>query len=228
MLVNKNKVDMVGLLEPRISGCTADKACKGFGFANWIRVEAAVGFSGGIWILWKNNINVDVVATNPQFVTTRVSKDNMNVGLVSFVYDSPSHNLRKKLWEVLSKDKLDLNCEWLTIGDYNAVTCMEDVSNPDKFQSHRCAGMRQWIFQEGLIDLGFFGTRYTWTRGKDTGTFTGARLDRALCNINWLTRYLETTVTHLTRICSDHSPILIQMEHPNDKDKIYSFQFQAA
>lgn len=74
--------------------------------------------------------------------------------------------------------------EWVTVGDYNAITCMEDVSNKDNFQNHKCSGMRQWIFQEGLIDLGFVGARYTRTRGKDTGTFTGARVDRALCNID--------------------------------------------
>lgn len=46
LLVNKVKTDLVGLLELRISGFTADKAYKNFGFDNWIRVEV-VGFSGG-------------------------------------------------------------------------------------------------------------------------------------------------------------------------------------
>lgn len=34
LLVHKTKADLVGLLEPRISGNTANKACKSFGFDN--------------------------------------------------------------------------------------------------------------------------------------------------------------------------------------------------
>ncbi|XP_031116886.1 uncharacterized protein LOC116020557 [Ipomoea triloba] len=158
LLIQKTKADLVCLLEPRISGTAADKACKAFGFDNWIRVEA-VGFSGGIWLMWRSNTTVEIIATNPQFVLTRVSRGEKKLGLISFVYGSPANYLRKKLWETLSGDNFPLNDEWLTMGDYNAVTCMEDVSNPNNFQNHRCAGMRQWVFKEGLIDLGFFGAR---------------------------------------------------------------------
>ncbi|XP_019152396.1 PREDICTED: uncharacterized protein LOC109149189 [Ipomoea nil] len=218
---------MVGLLEPRISGNAADKACKSFGFVNWLRVEA-VGFSGGIWLLWNNNLKVEIIATNPQFILTRIGEENRNIGLVSFVYGSPSQSYRNKLWEGLSNDRFSMRESWLSVGDYNAVTCMEDVSNTENFGNNRCAGMRQWIFKEGLIDLGFFGARYTWTRGKEKATFTGARLDRALCNLEWTTNHPETKVTHLTRVCSDHSPLLIELGSTTRTSGNLAFQFQAA
>ncbi|XP_031112081.1 uncharacterized protein LOC116016057 [Ipomoea triloba] len=196
-----------------------------FGFDNWIRVEA-VGFSGGIWLLWRNNITVDIIATNSQFVLTNITKGNERVGLVYFVYGSPSHYLRNKLWDSLSNDHLPLNDEWITVGDYNAVTCMEDVSNKDNFHNHRCPGMRHWIFKEGLIDIGFVGARYTWTRGRESSTFTGARLDRALCNLEWMLKHPNTKVSHLPRVCSDHSPLLIEIGEPTAARKNYNFQFQ--
>ncbi|XP_031120966.1 uncharacterized protein LOC116024205 [Ipomoea triloba] len=227
LLVKKVKVDMVGLMEQKISGCAVDKACKSFGFDNWLRVEA-VGFSGGIWLLWRNTVNVDILATNPQFVLTRISRGNVRLGLVSFVYGSPSHYLRNKLWNNLSIDHLPLNEEWLSVGDYNAVTCMEDVSNPDNFHNHRCSGMRQWIFKEGLIDIGFLGARFTWTRGRESSTFSGARLDRALCNTPWVMKHPGTKVTHMARICSDHSPLLIEIGNHNEHPRSYKFQYQAA
>ncbi|XP_019189845.1 PREDICTED: uncharacterized protein LOC109184303 [Ipomoea nil] len=133
-LVKKVKADIVGLMEPRISGGSADKACKSFGFDNWMRVEV-VGFSGG---------------------------------------------------------------------------------------------MRQWIFKEGLIDLGLFGARFTWTRGREKNTFTGARLDRALCNLSWISRHPGTNVSHLARFCSDHSPILIDTTSNAKNGRAFPFQFQAA
>ncbi|XP_031127729.1 uncharacterized protein LOC116029829 [Ipomoea triloba] len=226
LLVNNVKANLIGLVEPRISGSAADRACRSFGFDNWIRVKA-VGFSGGIWLLWRNNINVEVMATNPQFILTKVSKGNGTVGLVSFVYSNPSHHFRKKLWNSLSIDNFSLNEEWISVGDYNAVTCMEDVSNKDNFHNHRCAGMNHWIFKEGLIDMGFVGGRYTWTRGRDSSTFTGARLDRALCNLEWITKYPNTKVVHLPRVCSDHSPLLIDLGLSTEVQRSRTFHYQA-
>lgn len=47
------RLDFVDILEPRISGNTADKVVKRIGLSEGIRVEAN-GFSGGIWCLWKS------------------------------------------------------------------------------------------------------------------------------------------------------------------------------
>ncbi|KAI9126920.1 hypothetical protein K1719_002516 [Acacia pycnantha] len=44
------KLDVVVILEPRISGALANKVIKNWGFKHSIRKEAE-GFSGGIWIL---------------------------------------------------------------------------------------------------------------------------------------------------------------------------------
>ncbi|XP_019172990.1 PREDICTED: uncharacterized protein LOC109168419 [Ipomoea nil] len=227
MLVRKHEVDVVGLLEPRISGNSADKACKSFGFENWIRVEA-VGFSGGIWILWNDGVRVEIVATNPQYILTRIGKNNKNFGIVSFVYGSPSSCYRKKLWEGLSTDNFHMHEGWLAVGDFNAVTCMEDVSNQQNFSNHRCVGMNEWIFKEGLIDMGFVGPRFTWTRGRESTTFTGARLDQALCNLDWITQHPGTKVSHITRVCSDHSPLLIELGRKMETPKGPGFLFQAA
>ena len=51
---------MVVLMEPRISGSKADEFIKKCRFHNSHCVEA-VGFSGGIWLLWQNVIEVEVL-----------------------------------------------------------------------------------------------------------------------------------------------------------------------
>ena len=55
---------IIALLEPKVSGIHADIICKGINFANWVCVEA-VGFSGGIWIFWRDSILIDIVHTHP-------------------------------------------------------------------------------------------------------------------------------------------------------------------
>ncbi|XP_019188966.1 PREDICTED: uncharacterized protein LOC109183336 [Ipomoea nil] len=57
-------------MEPRISGASTNKVCKKFGFENWIRVEV-VGFNGGIWLLWRNDLSIETIAINPQFILTK-------------------------------------------------------------------------------------------------------------------------------------------------------------
>lgn len=40
------------MVEPRISGDNSLKVLKSLGFPKFERVDAAMGFSGGIWVLW--------------------------------------------------------------------------------------------------------------------------------------------------------------------------------
>ncbi|KAL8144146.1 LOW QUALITY PROTEIN: hypothetical protein V2J09_017178 [Rumex salicifolius] len=49
-LMNHNKVDVLALMEPRISDSHATNVCKELRFKRFVRVEL-VGFSGGIWLL---------------------------------------------------------------------------------------------------------------------------------------------------------------------------------
>ncbi|KAA3473188.1 Endonuclease/exonuclease/phosphatase [Gossypium australe] len=50
-------------METQISGLKADRVIKIIGLPYWHRVEA-VGYSGGIWVLWKDNIRVEVMGFN--------------------------------------------------------------------------------------------------------------------------------------------------------------------
>lgn len=63
-LVQTYKPCMLALLKTKMPGVATDKVCKSLNFTNWVRVEA-VGYSGGIWILWNEDISVTVKVTNP-------------------------------------------------------------------------------------------------------------------------------------------------------------------
>ncbi|XP_019186538.1 PREDICTED: uncharacterized protein LOC109181240 [Ipomoea nil] len=131
------------------------------------------------------------------------------IWLLSVVYGSPNMQLRRKLFADLSSQDLGLQGPWLSVGDFNSVLKKEEVSNSDTFNTARCTDFSDWIFREGLIDLGFTGSPFTWMRGINTTTFKGARLDRALANGDWRIRFPEARVEHLPMIASDHCPLLI-------------------
>lgn len=218
---------LVCLLEPKVSGSHANKICKDLDFDEWIRVEA-VGFSGGIWILWKDTLSISILNTHPQYVNLQVQEPNATPWLLSVVYGSPYASLRRKLFEDLSAQKFDPQTQWLICGDFNAVTCQQEVSNQSCFSLTRCLGFNDWISREGLIDLGFVGTRFTWMRGVNSDSFKGTRLDRALGNIEWKLRFPEARVEHLQMITSDHTPLLLNTNPAPRESGPKKFRFNLA
>lgn len=226
-LLRAHRPDFFACFEPKVAGIHADSICRKIGFRRWLRVEA-VGYSGGIWIFWNDNWKVDVRLTHPQFVVLDISHGNEINKSLALVYASPSHQLRRKLWEGLSRSTGILNNEWLAIGDFNSVATREEVSNKEGFDSRRCRDFNKWIFDEGLVDIGFTGPKFTWTRGVKSESFKGARLDRALCTTEWITKFPHSKVTHLTSHHSDHLPIMVRTEVAQKWSGANCFKFQAA
>lgn len=52
----------------------------------------------------------------------------------------------------------------------------------------------------------------TWIRGKESETFIGAHLDKALCTTNFLNMFLEIKVNHLHALNFDHAPLFVNLE----------------
>lgn len=67
------------------------------------------------------------------------------------------------------------------------------------------------IQQCDLVDLGFSVSRFTWSNYRTEEGAINSRLDRALCNFSWKTVYPNSNITHLTKTCSDHAPLLLSI-----------------
>lgn len=152
--------------------------------------------------------------------------ENNKVYTIAFIYASPTPHLRRKLWHTLEPGQLGGQRSWIAMGDFNSVSSAEEVSNPETYDLHRNANFNHWIFQEGLIDMGFNGGRFTWMRGKESDTFKGARLDRALGSSEWMDMFPDTSVTHLPMFGSDHAPIRVTTDTERDHHR-RRFFFQA-
>ncbi|KAJ8446645.1 hypothetical protein Cgig2_002807 [Carnegiea gigantea] len=94
-------------------------------------------------------------------------------------------------------------------GDFNDTVSLEERNHGGLDMLRRCEKFKHWIENNGLIDLGYSGPEFTWTRRNSIETRKYARLDRALCNPTWRTRFQEGAVQHLLQNYSNHSPLLI-------------------
>ncbi|CAL1354334.1 unnamed protein product [Linum trigynum] len=129
--------------------------------------------------------------------------------MLTAIYASPRQTQQRSLWQALVRTSLNNELPWLLSGDFNAIkTPEEKTGSPSATTFYRCKIFSDRINQADLIDLGFSGPRFTWTRGDNPNSYKASRIDRSLCNTLWNSTFPDTTVQHLPRLSSDHHPIL--------------------
>ena len=102
--------------------------------------------------------------------------------ILSAMYASPRSTERYILWENLIKVADLHNKSWVITGDFN-----EPLLGEDKFGGRLVSISRPLIFKDcldkcNMVDLGFFGPRYTWTNRKDLNNLIQERIDRFFTN----------------------------------------------
>ncbi|GMJ12502.1 hypothetical protein HRI_004919400 [Hibiscus trionum] len=207
LFVRTQKPEVVAIMEPRISGSKADDFIRRSGFDSSFRVEA-MGFSEGIWVLWKDTLQIDIVAVSDQFIHA-ICVDNLNNGrfYITFVYASPTRCIRQGVWAQLrALEPTDLS-PWILGGDFNVISNASERSGGSQARSGVCARFTDFIFDAGFLDMGFHRPMYTWRRGN-----LAQRLDRCLCSSNWYSYFPISEVYHLQRLGSDHRPVLLNTD----------------
>ena len=112
------------------------------------------------------------------------------------------------------------------LGDFNEI-----LANADKLGGNPINMRRAQIFKDcldacNLIDLRFHNLKYTWVNKQDIGHYIQEQLDRAFANQDWINFYPEASVTHLTRVHSNHCPILLCLDKTPHFRLTKPFRFQ--
>ncbi|KAG8636043.1 hypothetical protein MANES_16G093425v8 [Manihot esculenta] len=194
------KSDIFYLLETKVSGDNTNQICRKLGYDNWIRVEA-VGYNGGIWIMWTKN-----------FFRLQLSTDWFTENVMA-------------LWEDLNVSSNERR--WLIVGDFNSLLTAEEQCGYNSFNAAGSRDFQNSLSTSELVDLGYEGTTFTWCRGRGYNNLKMARLDRALCSTNWRMAFSEAKVIRPVRLHSDHIPVIIDMRPHKSTPKL-GFRFQLA
>ncbi|KAL4319850.1 hypothetical protein GQ457_18G018210 [Hibiscus cannabinus] len=218
-----HKPDIFVVLEPRISGDKADLFIRRSQFDCSYRVEAE-GFSGGIWVMWRKSIKVDVIAVSNQFIhgIIQVPTENHNF-FFTFIYASPARYKRRDLWEQLMALNPGRDIPWALGGDLNVIGNSTERRGGSGRNSQGCPIFADFMFKSGLMDMGFSGPEFTWNRGD-----LYQRVDRFICNSTWYSIFPASEVHHLQRIGSDHCPILLDTGNSNRMSTMRPYRFLAA
>lgn len=174
---------------------------------NW-SFEANYEFSGlgKIWIVWKPSVQVKILAKSLQMITCSVKLPfQTSEFVVSFIYASNCRKERRLLWsELETTARLPQLCglPWMVTGDFNEIVNPSEHSRAD--HSTSSGGMRDFrecLQQCSLSDLQFSGNTFTWSN-----SLVFKKLDRVLCNEEWLDIFPESVAVFGQPGISDHSP----------------------
>ncbi|KAI0513662.1 hypothetical protein KFK09_009692 [Dendrobium nobile] len=132
---------------------------------------------------------------------------------------------RRELWEFLDRN-LKQDSPTIVGGDFNCILSQEDKKGGKKFSFKTGPlEMKAFMIRNDLHDVDYIGSRFTWCNNKSGSARILERLDRCLLNSIALNQINQPIVRHLSRITSDHCPIVFKMfDQIIQKTKLQRFE----
>ena len=78
------------------------------------------GLSGGLALLWKDDINLTVLNSSANFIDTRVTYKK-NSFFITFIYGTPQQERRADFWEEILMMGQGRDEAWALTGDFNDI-----------------------------------------------------------------------------------------------------------
>lgn len=122
------------------------------------------------------------------------------------IYGFAAQGERVLTWDFLRTLAAQSSLPWLVAGDFNEILCNAEKSGGPQRGGAPMARFRETLVDCGLSDMGFVGSRFTWSN-----RFTKERLDRGCCSTSWKTLYPCSRVVTLSPNKSDHNLMLIEI-----------------
>lgn len=125
----------------------------------------AQGHSGGIIILWHDDLfMLDQIEVTSEAIHSIVQvPPSPTTWLFSVIYAKNDLHARTSLWANLMSMHDNILMSWLLGGDFNELTCANEKYMGNPINNSRCDQFIQCLNYCNLLDLGFRGSRYTWT-----------------------------------------------------------------
>ncbi|KAF9589899.1 hypothetical protein IFM89_029262 [Coptis chinensis] len=183
----------------------------------------AINSAGGLCLMWKAGLHVNILNSSLNHITTSITYGNLHIPWTAcFFYGSP-YKPKDNSWNPirqLSSSQQPI----LIIGDMNIILSAEEQQGGRDYEFIDGYPAHDIIRDQGLLDLGFKGSPFTWSNKRVATDNIQKRLDRALSNSECHLLFPNATLHHLPAIESDHCPILLNT-HPTSLSTATPFKF---
>ncbi|KAF9622621.1 hypothetical protein IFM89_032520 [Coptis chinensis] len=216
-LINKWEPEIVGIAEPMIYPTDLPISflqSLGMSSAFYSNPSSDLKRTPNLWLMWKDSISApNMIHFSNQHITVMV--DNV---LITIVHTHCLYVQRRLLWLELSTIN-SLNLPWLILGDFNAYLSVSEKRGGNNPMAASMNDFRDFMNNNQLMEVPNSGFQLTWWN-KQVGDFKIlGKLDRMLCNVNWSSTFPGWKYKVVSRICSDHSPLMggsISIPRPNN------------
>lgn len=141
-------------------------------------IVPANGISGGLWLLWADNVQVAIIKSSSNFILANINLGQDFFIKLACVYGDPYHVNASNIWTEVAafagNDDRPLFC----MGDLNEMMHANEKLGARNPNSNRISLFKAIINDCGLIDLGYNGPAYTWTNRRHASKAIFQRLDR--------------------------------------------------
>ena len=164
---------------------------------------------GGLVLFWRESVNISVASFDKNHIDAIINKNKENEWRFIGFYGEPGTHKRIESWDLLRSLNQKFRVPWLCAGDFNEL-----VRSEEKLEGNRRSYNQMQLFWDaintcGFTDLGYMGSKFTWSKHYNNGYSIWKRLDRALCTSNWVNLFAGTKVSHLTCTTSNLTPLWI-------------------
>lgn len=175
-----------------------------------------------LWCVRASKWNPSVIQISDQFVSFSIMMDGHSIGFAA-IYAACTYIKRRELWTGLSS-LLSNTMLWCFIGDYNVVLGSHEYRGSGSPSRIACSEFQNWSDGNQLIHLPTRGAFYSWSNGRKGRACTEKRLDRSVCNQEWIKFWSSVSCCTLLKSKSDHFPLLLDMKR-EVKQFASSFKF---
>ena len=143
-------------------------------------VVPRVGRGGGLVLYWKASINLMVEDSNKYYIDAVIDKNKENEWRLTGFYGEPGTARRHEAWDKLRALNMQPEKPWLCYGDFNEIIRQDEKLGGTRRPHNQMQQFREVMDECGFMDMGFEGSKYTWSKHFENGISIWERLDRCL------------------------------------------------
>ncbi|XP_059450950.1 uncharacterized protein LOC132181728 [Corylus avellana] len=213
-MVKEKRPKLVFLMETKLPIQRMERIKVQAGFESNFVVNN-VGRSGGLALLWNEDIGVEIQNYSRRHIDAIVKLEGNGIEWkFTGFFGHPEVGKRQEAWSLLWHLSSFSPAAWLCVGDFNEVK--EDAEKFGKVPKPRwqMEAFRETLNFCHLQDLGYSGAKYTWCNMKLGDNLVMERLDRATATSGWRDIFPVMNMEVLANRNLDHTPLLLTFSKP--------------
>ncbi|XP_075636850.1 uncharacterized protein LOC142609106 [Castanea sativa] len=123
-----------------------------------------VGRGRGLVLYWKATINLKVEGVDRNYIDAVIDKDTENEWRLTGFYGEPEIARHHEAWTILRALNSQSIKPWLCYGHFNEILRQDEKLGGASRPYNQMQQFREVMDECGFMDLGFEGSKYTWSK----------------------------------------------------------------